>query len=240
MNNKEVMQQALEALDKLSKLGNGNQDGNSLGNTTAQEAREHLFTALAQPEQEPMTEVADRFAHRMALELECVLSDGAYSNKWYKSAMQVLSEYRSAMNAIHEQHSPTFMGEPHSLEERHTAEKRDRQNAAHSRAINAAPQQEFIATATHSTSSGRVEFTGTESLTELLGRFGSGKLVHLYAADIVEVATLRDKLLRDRDEKIERLSQLFEQERNVSDTQALLIERLTAERDALAVIGAGK
>ncbi len=61
---------------------------------------------------EPMTEVADRFAHRMALELECVLSDGAYSNKWYKSAMQVLSEYRSAMNAIHEQQSPTFMGEP--------------------------------------------------------------------------------------------------------------------------------
>jgi hypothetical protein len=58
-----------------------------------------------------MTEVADRFAHRMALELECVLSDGAYSNKWYKSAMQVLSEYRSAMNEIHEQHSPTFMGE---------------------------------------------------------------------------------------------------------------------------------
>jgi len=56
--------------------------------------------------------VADRFAHRMALELECVLSDGAYSNKWYTSAMQVLSEYRSAMNAIHEQHSPTFMGEP--------------------------------------------------------------------------------------------------------------------------------
>jgi hypothetical protein len=52
--------------------------------------------------------------------------------------MQVLSEYRSAMNEIHEKHSPTFIGEPHSLEERHTAEKRDRQNAAHSRAINAA------------------------------------------------------------------------------------------------------
>tara|TARA_R110000868_G_scaffold183460_1_gene424766 strand:+ start:443 stop:889 length:447 start_codon:yes stop_codon:yes gene_type:complete len=65
-----------------------------------------------QQQAEPMTEVADRFAHRMALELECVLSDGAYSNKWYKSAMQVLGEYRSAMNAIHEQHSPTFMGEP--------------------------------------------------------------------------------------------------------------------------------
>ena len=64
------------------------------------------------PAVEPMTEVADRFAHRMALELECVLSEGAYSHRWYTSAMQVLSEYRSAMNAIHEQHSPTFMGEP--------------------------------------------------------------------------------------------------------------------------------
>jgi hypothetical protein len=30
----------------------------------------------------------------------------------YDKAMQVLSEYRSAMNEIHEQHSPTFMGEP--------------------------------------------------------------------------------------------------------------------------------
>lgn len=59
-----------------------------------------------------MDSVAINHAHRMALELECVLSDGAYSNRWYKSAMQVLSEYRSAMNAIHEQHSPTFMGEP--------------------------------------------------------------------------------------------------------------------------------
>ena len=50
---RQAAMQALEALDKLSKLGNGNQDGNSLGNTIAQEAREHLFTALAQPEQEP-------------------------------------------------------------------------------------------------------------------------------------------------------------------------------------------
>ena len=50
-------QQALEALDKLSKLGNGNQDGNSLGNTIAQEAREHLFTALAQPAQEPVAKL---------------------------------------------------------------------------------------------------------------------------------------------------------------------------------------
>jgi hypothetical protein len=58
---------------------------------------------------EPMTEVADRFAHRMALELEYVLADRL---GYYNKAMQVLSEYRSAMNDIHEQHSPTFMGEP--------------------------------------------------------------------------------------------------------------------------------
>jgi hypothetical protein len=58
---------------------------------------------------EPMTEVADRFAHRMALELECVLADRP---GYYDKAMQVLSEYRSAMNEIHEKHSPTFMGEP--------------------------------------------------------------------------------------------------------------------------------
>ena len=42
-------------------------------------------------------------------------------------------------------------------------------------------QQEFIATATHSHQSGRIEFTGSTALTELLGRFGSGRLVHLYA-----------------------------------------------------------
>jgi hypothetical protein len=84
----------------------------------AEPVREMLFAlqdridALEAQLAEPMTEVADRYAHRMALELECVLSDGAYSNKWYKSAMQVLSEYRSAMNAIHEKQSPTFMGEP--------------------------------------------------------------------------------------------------------------------------------
>ena len=58
--------QALKALEVLSKLGNGGTDGNSVGNTIAQEAREHLFTALAQPEQqaEPvsmrMPKVGDR------------------------------------------------------------------------------------------------------------------------------------------------------------------------------------
>tara|TARA_R110000822_G_scaffold30796_1_gene89454 strand:- start:744 stop:1121 length:378 start_codon:yes stop_codon:yes gene_type:complete len=58
---------------------------------------------------EPMTEVADRFAHRMALELECALAD---RNVNWNRAMNLIGEYRSAMNAIHEQHSPTFMGEP--------------------------------------------------------------------------------------------------------------------------------
>ena len=58
---------------------------------------------------EPMTEVADRFAHRLALELECVLAD---RNVNLNRAMNLIGEYRAAMNAIHEQHSPTFMGEP--------------------------------------------------------------------------------------------------------------------------------
>lgn len=61
------------------------------------------------PPLEPMTAVADRFAHILALELECVLADRPH---YYDKAMQVLNEYRMAMNAIHEQHSPTFMGEP--------------------------------------------------------------------------------------------------------------------------------
>jgi len=60
------------------------------------------------------------------------------------------------------------------------------------------PQQEFIATATHSQTHGRIEFTGTEALTELLGRFGSGRLVHLCAADTLERLTAeRDALAKD-------------------------------------------
>lgn len=58
---------------------------------------------------EEMDEVAHRFAHHLAIELECVLADRP---GYYDKAMQVLGEYRSAMNAIHEQHSPTHMGEP--------------------------------------------------------------------------------------------------------------------------------
>ena len=45
---RQAAQQALEALDKLSKLGNGDCDGNSIGNSIAQKAREKLRTALAQ------------------------------------------------------------------------------------------------------------------------------------------------------------------------------------------------
>ena len=60
---------------------------------------------------EPMTDVADRYAHRMAMVLECVLMDRA-SDRWWNEGVQLIGEYRSAMNAIHEQHSPTHMGEP--------------------------------------------------------------------------------------------------------------------------------
>lgn len=57
---------------------------------------------------DPMTRVADEYAHRLALELECVLADRP---RYYDGAMQVLSEYRSAMNNIHEEQCQTFMGE---------------------------------------------------------------------------------------------------------------------------------
>ena len=60
---------------------------------------------------EEMTEVADRYAHRLALALECVLLN-RQSDRFWNESMQVLGEYRSAMNAIHEQHSPTHFGEP--------------------------------------------------------------------------------------------------------------------------------
>ena len=56
-----------------------------------------------------MSALADRYAHRMAMHLECIMCD---SGKFYNEAMQTLGEYRSAMNAIHERVSPTFMGEP--------------------------------------------------------------------------------------------------------------------------------
>jgi len=43
-------------------------------------------------------------------------------------------------------------------------------------------QAKHVATAAHSQRHGQIEFTGSEALTELLGRFGSDRLVHLYAA----------------------------------------------------------
>lgn len=57
-----------------------------------------------------MDAVASKYAHKLALDLECVLSD--YNGRWWDTAMNTIGEYRSAMNAIHERESPTFMGEP--------------------------------------------------------------------------------------------------------------------------------
>ena len=66
--------------------------------------------AVAEPLIDEMDAVASRYAHKLALDLECVLSN--YIGPWYDTAMQTLSEYRMAMNRIHERESPTFMGEP--------------------------------------------------------------------------------------------------------------------------------
>lgn len=57
-----------------------------------------------------MTAVADQYAHRMAMHLECILLD--YSGQWYDEAIETLGRYRADMNAIHERLSPTHMGEP--------------------------------------------------------------------------------------------------------------------------------
>lgn len=66
--------------------------------------------AVREPLIDEMDAVASKYAHKMALDLECVLSN--YIGPWYDTAMQTLSEYRMAMNAIHERESPTHMGEP--------------------------------------------------------------------------------------------------------------------------------
>ena len=67
-----------------------------------------LYTHPAQPDE--FDAVAIRYAHKLALDLECVLSGNP--DRWFDTAMQTIGEYRSAMNAIHERESPTFMGEP--------------------------------------------------------------------------------------------------------------------------------
>lgn len=71
-----------------------------------------IRAALAEPDDvaEEMSAVADQYAHKLALDLECVLAD--YSGTWYDTAICTLGAYRGAMNAIHERESPTFMGEP--------------------------------------------------------------------------------------------------------------------------------
>jgi hypothetical protein len=73
-----------------------------------------LYAAPPAPAPVPLTDemdaVARQYAHKMALDLECILAE--YGGSWYNTAMRTLGEYRSAMNAIHERESPTFMGEP--------------------------------------------------------------------------------------------------------------------------------
>ena len=58
-----------------------------------------------------MDEVAKTYAHRLALNLECLILECPASARFYDEALQTLGEYRSAMNAIHERISPTHMGE---------------------------------------------------------------------------------------------------------------------------------
>ena len=65
---------------------------------------------VREPIIDEMDAVASRYAHKLALDLECVLSD--YNGKWWDTAMQTIGEYRMAMNRIHERESPTHMGEP--------------------------------------------------------------------------------------------------------------------------------
>ena len=66
--------------------------------------------AVREPLIDEMDAVASRYAHKLALDLECVLSD--YNGRWWDAAMNTIGGYRMAMNAIHERESPTHMGEP--------------------------------------------------------------------------------------------------------------------------------
>ena len=80
-----------------------------------------LYAAPVAPAMAPnqvtdeMDAVAIDLAHRMALELECVLVEatlGFVSSETATRALDLVSDYRTRMNAIHERVSPTFMGEP--------------------------------------------------------------------------------------------------------------------------------
>ena len=107
---RQAAQQALEALEFIPESG-------SMLGAQAEAKRIDAITALrtaleqqAEPLIDEMDAVASRYAHKLALDLECVLSN--YIGPWYDTAMQTLSDYRMAMNRIHERESPTFMGEP--------------------------------------------------------------------------------------------------------------------------------
>ncbi len=77
---------------------------------TAKDIIPDAAPAVREPLIDEMDAVASKYAHKLALDLECVLSD--YNGKWWDTAMQTIGEYRMAMNRIHEQESPTHMGEP--------------------------------------------------------------------------------------------------------------------------------
>lgn len=62
-----------------------------------------------------MDKVAQEFAHRLAMNLECLILQCPASARFYDEALQTLGAYRSAMNAIHERETPTHMGEPVAL-----------------------------------------------------------------------------------------------------------------------------
>lgn len=57
-----------------------------------------------------MSSVADKHAHILAMYLELILFE--YSGTHYNEALDKLGHYRLDMEKIHQQLSPTFMGEP--------------------------------------------------------------------------------------------------------------------------------
>jgi hypothetical protein len=59
-----------------------------------------------------MDEVAKQYAHKLAMNLECLVLECPPSARFFDEANTTLGEYRSAMNAIHERECPTHMGEP--------------------------------------------------------------------------------------------------------------------------------
>ncbi len=95
-----------------------NEDGQIVA-VTRQDDEGRILSVIAESAAPPapaavppdgMDTVAIKYAHKMALDLECILAE--YGGSWYNTAMQTLGEYRSEMNAIHERECPTFMGEP--------------------------------------------------------------------------------------------------------------------------------